>query len=130
MAAIARELKSDPSIRLVEVQGHADERGDEGANLELTRARAEAVVRALVAQGVDPSRLRSAGFGARCPSREACQQHAAPGSCHGEDAWQLDRRVAFLILESGGERFTGAVACPLASDLVPADDHAYVAGRN
>jgi outer membrane protein OmpA-like peptidoglycan-associated protein len=37
---IAKTLKDHPEIALIEVQGHADERGDDGRNVALTLARA------------------------------------------------------------------------------------------
>jgi outer membrane protein OmpA-like peptidoglycan-associated protein len=113
LATIAKALADDPSIQLVEVQGHADERGAEPANLELTRARARAVVNALVARGVDPSRLRSTGYGSRCPARDECRALDAPAPCHADDALREDRRVTFVVVEAGGQRFGGPMACDL-----------------
>jgi outer membrane protein OmpA-like peptidoglycan-associated protein len=111
LATIAQALGEDASIQLVEVQGHADPRGGEPANLELTQARARAVVSALVARGVSPSRLRSAGYGSRCPARGECRSPEPPASCHGDDALREDRRVTFVVVVSGGERFAGPLAC-------------------
>lgn len=111
LATIAQALTDDPSIGLVEVRGHADERGAEPANLELTRARARAVVSALVARGVAPSRLRSAGFGSRCPARAECRAPGAPAACHADDALREDRRVTFVVVESGGQRLAGPTPC-------------------
>ena len=45
------------------VIGHADQRGDDVGNYELSAARAEAVIDYLAAQGVDPSRLSSRAVG-------------------------------------------------------------------
>jgi len=111
IAAIAAAMTADPELRVVEVQGHADERGDDSANSDLTRARARAVVDALVARGVDRSRLRSAGYGARCPSDPACRGASAPRTCHEESAWRRDRRVTFFAVESSTERLRGAPEC-------------------
>jgi outer membrane protein OmpA-like peptidoglycan-associated protein len=113
LATIAQALVDDPSIELVEVQGHADERGAEPVNLELTRGRARAVVNVLVARGVAPSRLRSAGYGSRCPARDECRDFDAPAACHDDEALSEDRRVTFVIVESGGQRFAGPMACEL-----------------
>ncbi len=113
LATIAQALVDDPSIELVEIQGHADERGAEPANIELTRARARAVVNALVTRGVAPSRLRSAGYGSRCPARDECRDFDPPPACHDDDALTQDRRVTFVVVESGGRRFVGPMACDL-----------------
>jgi outer membrane protein OmpA-like peptidoglycan-associated protein len=113
LATIAQALADDPSIRLVEVQGHADQRGAEPANLDLTRARARAVVAALVARGVAPSRLRSAGYGSHCPARGECRAPDAPTACHGDDALREDRRVTFVVVDSGGQKLAGPMACDL-----------------
>jgi outer membrane protein OmpA-like peptidoglycan-associated protein len=113
LATVAQALVDDPSIQLVEVQGHADERGAEPANVELTRARARAVVNALVARGIAPSRLRSAGYGSRCPARGECRGPEAPAACHADDALREDRRVTFVVVESAGQRLPGPIACDL-----------------
>jgi OmpA-OmpF porin, OOP family len=51
----------------VEVEGHTDSDGDEGQNLALSVARAEAVVSALIERGVDAERLYAVGYGASQP---------------------------------------------------------------
>jgi outer membrane protein OmpA-like peptidoglycan-associated protein len=111
LATVAQALADDPSIQLVEVQGHADERGADAANLELTRARARAVMSALVARGVAPSRLQSAGYGSHCPARSECRAPDAPPTCHADDALREDRRVTFVVVQSGGQRLRGPTAC-------------------
>ncbi len=67
LQAVLRALEDDPTIVRVAVDGHTDDRGAENANLELSRARAMAVVRWLIERGVDPRRLEGRGFGARQP---------------------------------------------------------------
>lgn len=116
---VAKELLAHPEITLVEVQGHADERGDSRLNVQLTVVRAMAAVDVLVSQGVARSRLRGVGYGARCPVDAECQTAAAPTTCHQPAAWQRDRRVSFVILESGSERFGGTVACARGASLTP-----------
>ena len=125
LAEIAKDLQQHTDVRMVEVQGHADERGTDAHNLDLTRSRASAVVDALVASGVARSRLRSAGYGASCPADSDCQVTPAPASCHSQSSWQGSRRVVFLILEAGSERFHGKVACDRGAGLVPAEDRPY-----
>lgn len=58
-------LDGEPSLRRVEVRGHTspDERDGEGLSL----ARARAVEKALIARGIDPSRLVARGHADRIP---------------------------------------------------------------
>ncbi len=51
----------------VRIEGHTDNTGDPSANLRLSRARANAVVGYLIAQGVASDRLRALGFGSDRP---------------------------------------------------------------
>jgi hypothetical protein len=88
------------------------------------------VIDALTARGVERSRLRAAGYGARCPATAACAAATAPAFCHDESSWQKDRRVVFLVLEASGERFHGAIACDRARDLVPGEDAPYAVALN
>jgi OmpA-OmpF porin, OOP family len=59
-------LKSDQELKL-SVEGHTDNVGDAKSNKTLSEQRAKAVMQAAVAQGVNASRLSSAGFGAEKP---------------------------------------------------------------
>ncbi len=65
---IADLLRSRPDIELLRVEGHADASGHSRHNLDLSRARAQSVVDALVDRGIDMSRLEAIGSG---ESREA-----------------------------------------------------------
>src|SRR5690606_23491720 len=49
--AVAATLNGNPQIRLIEVQGHADERSADEYNIRLTRDRAAAVAEARVPRG-------------------------------------------------------------------------------
>ncbi|MFC0678007.1 OmpA family protein [Lysobacter korlensis] len=62
VAQVAQLLKDDPKLSLA-VNGHTDGSGDPAHNLELSEARAKAVVDAVTAQGVDGARLNAKGFG-------------------------------------------------------------------
>jgi OOP family OmpA-OmpF porin len=87
--AIAATIKGHPEISLIEIQGHADERGDDEHNLDLTDRRAHSVMRALEDRGVELGRLRARGYG---ETRPVCTQH-------NEDCWSKNRRVEFIILK-------------------------------
>lgn len=87
---VAKALVEHPEITLVEVAGHADERGSAQLNLALTQARVDSVVIALVARHVDRSRLVSKGYGFYCPREEG----------HDEEAWSKNRRVEFIIVKN------------------------------
>ena len=87
--AVTTLLSHHPEFTLVEVAGHADERASDAYNLQLTQARVNSVVRALVARGLEQSRLRSKGYGEYCP--------VDPG--HNEAAWEENRRVEFKIVK-------------------------------
>jgi outer membrane protein OmpA-like peptidoglycan-associated protein len=63
---IVKLVQQDPRLRL-HVVGHTDNVGDVAANMDLSRRRAQAVVQALVAQGVAAARLRPDGVGPLAP---------------------------------------------------------------
>jgi outer membrane protein OmpA-like peptidoglycan-associated protein len=88
--AVATTLSHHPEFTLVEVAGHADERASDEYNLKLTQDRVNSVVRALIARGLERSRLRSKGYGEYCPIDEG----------HNETAWEQNRRVEFKIVKT------------------------------
>ncbi|MCB9556274.1 MAG: OmpA family protein [Deltaproteobacteria bacterium] len=90
--AIAATLKGNPQILLIEIQGHADERGSDSYNLRLTDDRAGSVRRYLITKGVSTNRLRSKGYGETRPVDKR----------HNEAAWSKNRRVEFVILKRAG----------------------------
>lgn len=90
---IAAVLLAHPELARVEVQGHTDDQGGLDANLALSRARADAVLAALVQRGVPPERLQAQGFGPLRP--------LAAGTS--EDARARNRRVELKILEQREE---------------------------
>jgi OmpA-OmpF porin, OOP family len=109
--AVAATLVGNPQITRVEIQGHADERGADDYNIRLTSDRAASVRQALIQRGVDATRLRSAGYGERCP---VDPQHNGP-------AWEKNRRVEFKILRTDAGPTGVEVACPAGQELVPKD---------
>ena len=65
---VASVLKAYAIARVM-LQGHTDITGDPASNYDLSLARANATRKALIAQGIDASRLTTAGFGADRPLR-------------------------------------------------------------
>ena len=59
---IAAMLVSDPSLK-VSIEGHTDNVGIPATNKTLSENRAKSVVAALVAKGIDKTRLSSKGWG-------------------------------------------------------------------
>jgi outer membrane protein OmpA-like peptidoglycan-associated protein len=92
--AVAATLKGNPEILLIEVQGHADERGDDDYNMKLTEDRAQAVRTYLVEHGVEAGRLQAHGYGETKP---VCREH-------NENCWSKNRRVEFVILKRSDEK--------------------------
>ena len=87
--SVTTTLQGNPSISLVEIQGHTDERGDDAYNLDLSDRRAHSVREYLIGKGVDEKRLTAQGYGETQPLDRN----------HNEAAWAKNRRVAFLILK-------------------------------
>lgn len=63
---MAKSLKDNPGVE-IEIRGYTDALGKANANIQLSRMRAEAVRQYLFNQGIDPQRIRSAGFGPSNP---------------------------------------------------------------
>jgi OOP family OmpA-OmpF porin len=102
--AVGITLAHHPEFVLLEVAGHADERGNDDYNLKLTQDRVNSVVRALIARGIDRSRVRSKGYGEYCPIDEG----------HNEAAWEQNRRVEFKILKTADGPTGVDLGCPNA----------------
>jgi outer membrane protein OmpA-like peptidoglycan-associated protein len=103
---VAQILRAHPELTLIEVEGHAD-RGDAsaGAEVAISQRRAEVVLSALVARGVDSSRLRAKGYGSYCPI--APQQTAEGGA--------QNRRVGFKVVKDSGRATSVQLGCELAT---------------
>jgi OOP family OmpA-OmpF porin len=106
---VAATLIGNPQITLIEIQGHADERSSDEYNIRLTSDRAAAVLEALVQRGVARERLRSAGYGERCPEDPR----------HTAEAWETNRRVEFKIITTIDGPTGVEVACPAGRELIP-----------
>lgn len=59
-------LKSNPGLK-ISIEGHTDNVGNAASNKTLSESRAKAVMDALVAKGIDKSRISSKGFGQEKP---------------------------------------------------------------
>jgi outer membrane protein OmpA-like peptidoglycan-associated protein len=103
--AVATTLAHHPEFTLLEVAGHADERGNDQYNLRLTQDRVNSVMRALIARNIEKSRLRSKGYGEFCP--------LDPG--HNEQAWEQNRRVEFKIVKTKDGPTGVELGCPSAA---------------
>ena len=83
---LAAYLQSNPERRIA-VEGFTDSRGSEAYNLNLSRARAEAVRTALISAGVEPNRIQTSAYGEAFP---VADNSTASGR-------QLNRRVEIVV---------------------------------
>jgi len=81
-------INEHPEIELIEVQGHTDNIGTDSFNRVLSRERAEAVRRWLIARGVAARKLVAKGYGSSVPQ----------ASSDSEEGRQENRRVQFKII--------------------------------
>jgi outer membrane protein OmpA-like peptidoglycan-associated protein len=86
---VAATMQGNPSIQLIEVQGHTDDQGDDAYNLDLSDRRAKSVVKYLVGKGVAANRLTAHGYGETQPLDPR----------RNKTARDKNRRVAFLIVK-------------------------------
>jgi peptidoglycan-associated lipoprotein len=87
LEANAMWLLDNPGARII-IEGHCDDRGTRRYNLDLGQRRAEAARAALVAYGVDASRIEVVSYGEELP--------AMPEAT--ELAWRENRRADFIIV--------------------------------
>ncbi len=87
----AQIMRAHPEIAVARVVGHSDDSGDSAYNLRLSELRAQAVVAALVREGVDPWRLEVAYFGKDRPRTKGPTLRAQ----------QENRRVEIEIRDPG-----------------------------
>ncbi|MBW1683910.1 MAG: exosortase system-associated protein, TIGR04073 family [Deltaproteobacteria bacterium] len=90
LRSVAETITQHPGTR-IQIQGFADSTGSEKFNLPLSVARAEAVSRYLVEQGVDANRIDTAGYGA---TRAIASNDTPEGR-------RLNRRVEIQIRAGG-----------------------------
>jgi len=92
LAQLAGSLASMPDIR-VQLDGFADERGDEDYNQDLSRKRVEFVRDQLIAAGVHPARIRVSAHG------------EAPAQDNTGDSYALERRVSLKLFIENSQSF-------------------------
>src|SRR5690606_29579751 len=109
--AVAATLQGHPEFLVIEVAGHADERGADGYNLDLTKRRAASVRSALVSRGVRDKRIVSQGYGEYCPLDDRSSKAA----------WDKNRRVDFKVVKTkdGMTRATRGCAAARSAGLFP-----------
>jgi outer membrane protein OmpA-like peptidoglycan-associated protein len=93
---LVRIWNEHPEWRRMSIEGHADVRGSDDYNLELSLRRAERVRDELVRHGVDPARIDTVGYGRSRP--------IDPGTS--DEAHHHNRRVEFVIdreVDAGGQ---------------------------
>jgi outer membrane protein OmpA-like peptidoglycan-associated protein len=86
---VASTILDNANLRLLRIEGHTDNLGDDAHNLDLSHRRAHAVMRALLDRGVDPARLKAMGYG---ETRPIANNKLSPGRAK-------NRRVEFMIEE-------------------------------
>jgi len=86
---VAATILSNPQLRLIRIEGHTDDQGDDVYNMKLSDRRAQSVMRALIERGVADMRLKAVGFG---ETRPIASNKKPKGRA-------LNRRVEFMIEE-------------------------------
>jgi OmpA-OmpF porin, OOP family len=86
---VAEAMKEHPEILRLRVEGHTDSRAGSSFNRKLSRARARAVRKYLISQGVEARRLVARGYGEKDPVETNKTQEGR----------YKNRRVEFKILK-------------------------------
>jgi outer membrane protein OmpA-like peptidoglycan-associated protein len=98
---IAFVVNDNPQIEYFEVAGHADKVGTDVVNAQLTKARAQSVVDAMIKRKVDRRRMHAQGYGRYCPLDKADT----------EEGREKNRRVEFKIMRIDGVDTGVALGC-------------------
>jgi outer membrane protein OmpA-like peptidoglycan-associated protein len=119
LAAIAGMVRAHPEWTELRVEGHADTRGDEAFNRDLSERRARNVRQALVELGVRPGIIDFVGYGATRPRAmgEDEQAHAA------------NRRVEFVVMRRHGPATQAAPSAGPRADARAGQDAATEGAR-
>lgn len=89
ISKLAELLKSNMELK-IKIQGHTDNVGAAASNMQLSKARAEAVYQALVTKGIAESRMDFEGYGESQPISDN-------DSVEGR---RLNRRTAFIVVKN------------------------------
>ncbi|MFH2006548.1 MAG: OmpA family protein, partial [bacterium] len=89
LITVAKTLIAHKELKLIEIQGHTDERGSRRYNLDLSQRRANSVRNFLINQGVPADRLTARGYG---EDRPKCRQSST-------ECWSRNRRSEFVIVK-------------------------------
>jgi OmpA-OmpF porin, OOP family len=102
---LASVMNADPNLFL-RIEGHTDSRGDAGMNLELSKARAEAVSEYMLSQDVNSEQLITLHFGEQFPVRKESSSAALA----------KNRRVELLLLKNIPSEGWGSLLCERGSE--------------
>jgi outer membrane protein OmpA-like peptidoglycan-associated protein len=91
LADVLDTLQSSPEITRIRIEGHTDDRGNDAANMDLSRRRARSVGKWLIEHGIAAERLEAWGCGETRPT-ESNDKHAGR---------QANRRVEFHVVGRG-----------------------------
>jgi len=91
---VARVLKENEQLELVQIEGHTSSEGGIEVNRKLSQARAESVRKYIVGQGIAAKRLTAKGFG---PDRPIADNAT-------EEGMEKNRRVEFNIIKQGPKK--------------------------
>ncbi len=94
--SVVTYMNDYPNIK-VKVESHADARGSDKYNMDLSQRRAASTVEYLVKKGIDRSRLSSEGFGENRPVNDCTK----PGICT-EAEYAKNRRSVFVVSNRKG----------------------------
>ncbi len=103
-------LKHDPSLKLV-VAGHADDRGDDNYNIELSKRRVQAVTKYLIGQGILKNRIIQRAYGESLP---VVPCYAVDCS---EDDHQKNRRAEFVLRHNSTQNSTSSLSKTIVNEL-------------
>ncbi|WP_108868922.1 OmpA family protein [Aquimarina aquimarini] len=87
-------MKKYPSIR-IEIGSHTDSKGSDGYNLKLSQKRATATANYIISKAVDPSRVKSRGYGETLLMNECSNGVKCTDKQH-----QKNRRSEFIVIEN------------------------------